>query len=37
MGSKLIEKDLAAARDWKGIEANVCNALAIIKRAKGNN
>jgi 2-keto-3-deoxy-6-phosphogluconate aldolase len=34
MGSKLIVKDLVAARDWKGIEANVRNALAIIKAFK---
>jgi 2-dehydro-3-deoxyphosphogluconate aldolase/(4S)-4-hydroxy-2-oxoglutarate aldolase len=34
MGSKLIVKDLVAAGDWKGIEANVQNALAIIKAFK---
>ena len=34
MGSKLIVKDLVAAGDWNGIEANVRNALAIIKAFK---
>lgn len=34
MGSKLIEKDMVAARDWKGIEANVRSALAIIRAFK---
>jgi 2-dehydro-3-deoxyphosphogluconate aldolase/(4S)-4-hydroxy-2-oxoglutarate aldolase len=34
MGSELILKDLVAAKDWRGIEANVRNALAIIKKAK---
>jgi 2-dehydro-3-deoxyphosphogluconate aldolase/(4S)-4-hydroxy-2-oxoglutarate aldolase len=34
MGSKLILKDLVAAGDWSGIEANVRNALAIIKAFK---
>ncbi len=34
IGSKLINKDLVAAKDWTGIEANVRNALAIIKAFK---
>lgn len=34
MGSKLIVKDLVASKDWKGIEENVRNALAIIKAFK---
>ena len=34
MGSKLIIKDRVAAKDWKGIEENVRNALAIIKAFK---
>jgi 2-keto-3-deoxy-6-phosphogluconate aldolase len=34
MGSKLIVKDLVTAGDWNGIEANVRNALAIIKAFK---
>jgi 2-dehydro-3-deoxyphosphogluconate aldolase/(4S)-4-hydroxy-2-oxoglutarate aldolase len=35
MGSKLIVKELVAAKDWKGIEENVRQALAIIKKFKG--
>jgi 2-keto-3-deoxy-6-phosphogluconate aldolase len=34
MGSKLIVKDLVAAGDWNGIEANVRNALVIIQAFK---
>ncbi|UCE53117.1 MAG: bifunctional 4-hydroxy-2-oxoglutarate aldolase/2-dehydro-3-deoxy-phosphogluconate aldolase [Desulfobacterales bacterium] len=34
MGSKLITKDLVAAKDWKGIEENVRQALAIIKEVR---
>ncbi len=34
MGSKLIVKDLVAARDWRSIEANVRNALGVIKAFK---
>jgi 2-dehydro-3-deoxyphosphogluconate aldolase/(4S)-4-hydroxy-2-oxoglutarate aldolase len=34
MGSKLIVKDLVAAKDWQGIEENVRNALAIITAFK---
>ena len=35
MGSKLVTKDLVAAKDWKGIEENVRQALAIIKEIRG--
>jgi 2-dehydro-3-deoxyphosphogluconate aldolase/(4S)-4-hydroxy-2-oxoglutarate aldolase len=34
MGSKLIVKELVAAKDWSGIEQNVRNALAIIRAFK---
>ncbi len=33
MGSKLITKDLVAAKDWKGIEENVRKTLALVKAA----
>lgn len=35
MGSKLVTKDLVAARNWKGIEENVRQALVIIKDIRG--
>ena len=35
MGSKLVTKDLVAAKNWKGIEENVRQALAIIKDIRG--
>jgi 2-dehydro-3-deoxyphosphogluconate aldolase/(4S)-4-hydroxy-2-oxoglutarate aldolase len=34
MGSKLIVKDLVAAKDWSAIEKNVRNAIAIIRAFK---
>ena len=34
MGSKLIVKELVAAKDWSGIEENVRNAIGIIKAFK---
>ncbi len=34
MGSKLVVKELVAAKDWDGIAENVRNAIGIIKAFK---
>ncbi len=35
MGSKLITKDLVAAKDWDGIARNVAGAIALVKKVRG--
>ncbi|OGJ88366.1 MAG: bifunctional 4-hydroxy-2-oxoglutarate aldolase/2-dehydro-3-deoxy-phosphogluconate aldolase [Candidatus Raymondbacteria bacterium RifOxyA12_full_50_37] len=36
MGSELVTKELLSKKDWKGIEENVRNTLALVKEAKAN-
>ena len=35
MGSKLITKELLAAKDYKGIEKKVADTIALIKKIRG--
>jgi len=35
MGSNLVTKDMVAAKNWDGIAANVANAIALVKKARG--
>ncbi len=35
MGSKLVTKDLLAAKDYKGIEKKVAETLALVKKVRG--